>query len=176
MIYNILNRSKGNILPKASEVLEACLRQQNYPFWTAYFVKYKTIVNDQFFKSCFCVNIDGKYDYFVLRTGCFPFVKYHCTRLTRPNEIDQALVKYENRFFNFIKLINLGRCLTTSSPFWLNGKQNACFDFDPQGLPTIAYGVGGLLLATHVEVVKTSKADVKIYFWYKEDKTSPYWE
>ncbi len=108
MIYNLLNRSKYSVLPKASDVLETYLRQQDYPFWTAFFIKYSTVINDQFFQSCFCLNIDKKHDYFVLRTGCFPFIKYHCSRLSKPNEIDKDLVKYENMFLNAIKLINLG--------------------------------------------------------------------
>ena len=43
-----------------------------------------------------------------------------------------------------------------------------------KGIPTFAYGISGLLLARHVEYVNTQKGKIKIYFWYKEDKSSPY--
>lgn len=108
MIYTILNRSNAK-LPKASEILNSYLRQQNYPHWTSYFVKYKDCVNDQFGLSYFINTCDDpKWRYLILRTGCFPFMKYHCTRLNPDLEVDHAQIKFQNGFFNLIKLINLG--------------------------------------------------------------------
>jgi hypothetical protein len=42
------------------------------------------------------------------------------------------------------------------------------------GIPTLGYGLAGLLLVKHSEYVNTSKGQVKIYFWYKENRQSPY--
>lgn len=110
MIYNLINRHKVNILPKASEVLNCYLRQENYPKWTSYFVKYRDCVNDQFGLSYFinrCPN-DHNQRYLILRTGCFPFIKYHCTKLSPELFNIEAQVNFQNNFFNLIKLINLG--------------------------------------------------------------------
>jgi hypothetical protein len=111
MIYNILNRTK--LLPKASQVLECYLRQENYPLWTSYFVKYKTVVNDQFIKSYFIFNVDEKHNYLILRTGCFPYIKYHCTKTTLIDDkfYQGNSFKYQNTFFNCIKVLNLGNFL-----------------------------------------------------------------
>ena len=117
MIYNFLNRSKQNILPKASEVLNCYLKQHDYPYWTAYFVKYKDVVNDQFYLTCFVNKIDDKTQYLILRTGCFPFIKYHCSKLKERDMIDDRFVKFQNNFFNFIKLINFGMFDITTCSF-----------------------------------------------------------
>jgi hypothetical protein len=42
------------------------------------------------------------------------------------------------------------------------------------GIPTLAYGIGGFFLYNHTELVQTSKGNVKIYFWYKENRNSPH--
>jgi hypothetical protein len=42
------------------------------------------------------------------------------------------------------------------------------------GIGTAAYGLGGLLLYTHSEFVKTDKGEVEIFFWYKENRSSPH--
>lgn len=108
MIYNLINRSKTKILPKTSEVLNCYLKQENYPYWTAYFVKYKDVVNDQFHLTCFLNKTENNSTYLVLRTGCFPFIKYHCSKLDDKNMVDIEYIKFQNKFFNFIKLINFG--------------------------------------------------------------------
>ena len=105
MIYNLINRKNAK-LNKASEVLSYYLRQRNYPHWTAYFVKYKDVVNDQFFQSCFIHHVD-KREYLIMRTGCFPFIKYHCSKMDK-NEYDPAHIRLQNKFFNIIKVANFG--------------------------------------------------------------------
>lgn len=90
--------------PKASEVLTFYLKQACEPPWTSYFVKYKDIVNDQHGMSCFNWQV-GQSNYFVLRVGCFPFIKYHCTKAAARD------VKLEDRFYKIIKILNLGKRL-----------------------------------------------------------------
>jgi hypothetical protein len=107
MIYNLINWNRSKLLPKASEVLDVYLRQENCPFWTAYFVKQKDVVNDQFTQACFIHKVDEKNEYLILRTACFPFVKYHCSRITR-REYDPGQIKLQNKFYNIIKIMNLG--------------------------------------------------------------------
>lgn len=75
--------------------------QTQEPPWTSYFVKYRDIKNDQRGMSHFNWAV-GNSNYHVLRTGCFPYIKYHCTK--RPKQ-DLTL---DDRFFKAIKIINLG--------------------------------------------------------------------
>ena len=146
MVLAFLNIFKKNSLPKASEVLGCYLKQTDFPPWTSYFVKYKNIHNDHFGYSYFLYTAKNRDVYLIARTGCFPFIKYHCSKVS---SFDQTTIKYQNYFFNFIKLINFG-------------------------LPTLAYGISALFLIKHEENVHTSKGSVKIYFLYKENKGSIY--
>lgn len=101
---NILRNSVKR-LPKASEVLTNYLKQSNEPPWTSFFVKYNSVIDDQRGKSHFNWNV-GNSNYHVLRSGCFPYIKYHCTK--RPYENLQV----EDKLFNILKLVNLGeQCL-----------------------------------------------------------------
>lgn len=108
MIYNLINRSKSGLIPKASEVLNCYLKQEKYPHWTAFFVKYKDVVNDQFTLSSFLLKTENNNQYLVLRTGCFPFIKYHCSKLNNKEIIDSKTVQLQNSFFNLIKILNFG--------------------------------------------------------------------
>jgi len=88
--------------PKASSVLTAYLKQCNEPPWTSYFIRQKDVSNDQWGRSHFNWTLDTGTNYHILRTGCQPYIKYHCTK--RPIQ-DLSI---ENAFFNCIKVINLG--------------------------------------------------------------------
>lgn len=87
--------------PAASEVLSCHLRQRCYPPWTSYFVKYSSVKNDQFGRSHFNWDVDGR-NYHVLRTGCFPYIKYHCTQ--RPYQD----IRLDDRLIRILKMLNLG--------------------------------------------------------------------
>ena len=106
-----------HIKPKSSIVLETYLKQRNYPTWTAFYVAQSDIQNDLWGQSHFNFSIIQEHhshekvnnkqfisrkNYHVLRTGAFPFVKFHCT--LRPKE-DLTL---ENVFYNVLKIINFG--------------------------------------------------------------------
>lgn len=70
---------------------------------TKIFLKYKDVKNDQWGKSHFNWTLDSGTNYHILRTGCFPYMKYHCSR--RP--IDD--LKMEDVFFRAIKVVSLGK-------------------------------------------------------------------
>lgn len=98
--------------PKASEVLTAHLRQRNFPHWTSFFVKKSSICNDQFGKSHFNWTVDNV-NYHVLRTGCWPYLKYHCTKRNYEN------LQTENIFYGFLKILNFGiPCLAYGISAW----------------------------------------------------------
>ncbi|KAL6434105.1 hypothetical protein ACFW04_005921 [Cataglyphis niger] len=88
--------------PLASEVLTSYLLQTGEPPWTSYFVRYADVVNDQRGMSHFNWPA-GDSNYHVLRTGCFPYIKYHCSK--RPAQD----LSSEDRFFKAIKILNLGK-------------------------------------------------------------------
>uniref|UniRef100_A0A914VNK9 Uncharacterized protein n=1 Tax=Plectus sambesii TaxID=2011161 RepID=A0A914VNK9_9BILA len=96
-------RQRGTYLsrPLASKVLSTYLRQRSYPSWTSYFIEYRCIQDDNFGQKHFNFSVDG-HNYHVLRVGCYPYIKYHCTK--RPY---QDLL-WENRIFKLITVANLG--------------------------------------------------------------------
>lgn len=88
--------------PTSSQVLTCYLQQCREPPWTSYFVKYSSVLDDQRGWSHFNWPV-GRSNYHILRTGCYPYIKYHCSR--RPHQD----LTHEDRFFRFIKVINLGK-------------------------------------------------------------------
>ncbi|XP_018579340.1 uncharacterized protein C15orf61 homolog isoform X2 [Anoplophora glabripennis] len=63
--------------------------------------QYSSIRDDQWGKSHFNWKV-GQSNYHILRTGCFPYIKYHCTKRNVQNLI------VEDYFFRAIKVLNLG--------------------------------------------------------------------
>lgn len=66
-------------------------------------IQYRDVQNDQWGKSHFNWTLDNGTNYHILRTGCYPYMKYHCTK--RPYQ-DLSL---DDNFMKFIKVINLGK-------------------------------------------------------------------
>ncbi|KAK5970498.1 putative conserved plasma membrane protein [Trichostrongylus colubriformis] len=87
--------------PRASSILRSYLKYRAYPSWTSYFVEYRQVQDDHFAEKHFNFDVDG-HNYHVLRVGCFPYIKYHCTK--RPVQDLSA----ENRLYRLITVVNLG--------------------------------------------------------------------
>lgn len=88
--------------PAASEVLTCYLKQCSEPPWTSYFVKYKDVLDDQRGMSNFNWKV-GNSNYQILRTGCFPYMKYHCTKYPYED------LTTSDRLIKYIKIFNLGK-------------------------------------------------------------------
>ena len=116
---------KGRKLPTSSLVLSSYLKQRNLPTWTAFYVPLCDVENDLWGQSHFNFEVDSQ-NYHILRTGAFPFIKFHCS--ARPKGQD---LTFENHFYNFLKIANLG-------------------------FPLLLYGIAGLIWANHIEKVKIS--------------------
>lgn len=87
--------------PTSSEVLTNYLVQCKEPPWTSYFVKYSSVTDDQWGKSHFNWKVKDS-NYHILRTGCYPYIKYHCTKRSMED------LSVDDYFFRFIKVLNLG--------------------------------------------------------------------
>ena len=92
--------------PFVSEVVKNYIKLKNYPYWTSFFVKYSSVINDQFSFSCFNFQVDQE-NYQILRTGCYPFIKYHCTKTKSQN------LYLQNKLFTCIKIFNFGELEST---------------------------------------------------------------
>jgi hypothetical protein len=127
-------------LPPSSLVLSCMLRQAGHPALTAWYVGRGDASDDQWGRSHFNFEVDGV-NYHVLRTGAFPFIKYHATRKPK------ADLAAEDVFYRALKVVHAG-------------------------VPTLLYGLAGLLWARHTEtVILPDDQRATIYFWYPEHRS-----
>lgn len=64
--------------------------------------------DDQFGKSNFNWKV-GASNYQILRTGCFPYIKYHCSRKEKED------LNSSDKFMRVIKVANLGNYIFISN-------------------------------------------------------------
>lgn len=107
-------------------------------------LQYADVHNDQWGGSHFNWTLASGTNYHILRTGCWPYMKYHCTQ--RPH----ADLSWDNRFFRALKVMNLGLPLLV---YGLYASQ--------------------LITHTEMVRMEDGR-EVTIYFLYKEDKGARY--
>jgi len=115
--------------PLASEVLTSYIVQRNFPHWTSYFVRYKDVEDDHHGKSHFNYQVHGR-NYEILRTGCYPYIKFHCSLVEPKNDL-----VFSNRFINILKVTNL--CI-----------------------PCLLYGIYAFFFISHAERVQKNGIDL----------------
>lgn len=135
-------KNKLNEKPLASEVLTAQLNSS--PYWTSYFVPYRSILNDQFAYSHFNWTNRHGVNYHILRIGCYPYIKYHCSRRSFQD------LSIEDLVYTILKCINLG--IPTLS----------------YGIAAI------FLIRYHKDVKLEKGKIVRIYFLNQENVNSPH--
>lgn len=85
------------------------------------FLKWNDVSNDQWGESHFNWTLpDTGTNYHILRTGCYPYMKYHCTR--RP----YADLSVDNAFFKALKVLNLG-IIAVKAIFYVKGQSFTLF-------------------------------------------------
>ena len=80
---------------KSSELLCLYLSLHNYPPWTAFFILQSDIIDDHFPLSHYNFIVENEkknngVNYHVLRTRCYPYVKFHCSK--RPYQVGDRLL------------------------------------------------------------------------------------